>query len=127
MHPALDSVTHRPWPLPAGSWVMAQTWHDLLFAHWPVETELLKAIVPDQLPLDIFDGHGWVGIIPFRMSRIHARNLPPIPGLSQFPELNLRTYVTLDGKPGVYFFSLDAASLSAVWTARAWFRLPYFH
>lgn len=127
MHPALDSVTHRPWPLPAGSWVMAQTWHDLLFAHWPVETELLKAIVPDQLPLDIFDGHGWVGIIPFRMSRIHARNLPPIPGLSQFPELNLRTYVTLDDKPGVYFFSLDAASLSAVWTARAWFRLPYFH
>jgi uncharacterized protein YqjF (DUF2071 family) len=106
---------------------MAQVWHDLLFAHWPVDAELLRAIVPAQLPLDTFDDRCWVGVVPFRMSGIHARNLPPIPGLSRFPELNVRTYVTLDGKPGVYFFSLDAASLSAVWTARTFFRLPYFH
>jgi uncharacterized protein YqjF (DUF2071 family) len=127
LHPALDSVSHRPWPLPGGPWVMAQAWHDLLFAHWPVEAKLLRSIVPTQLPLDAFDGRCWVGVVPFHMSGIHARNLPPIPGLSRFPELNVRTYVTLDDKPGVYFFSLDAASLAAVWTARTFFRLPYFH
>ncbi len=127
MHPALDSVSHRPWPLPAGSWVMAQTWHDLLFAHWPVEPRVLRSIVPVELPLDIFDGRCWVGVVPFHMSGIHARRLPPIPGLSRFPELNVRTYVTLGGKPGVYFFSLDAASLPAVRTARKFFHLPYYY
>ena len=127
MHPALDSVSHRPWSLPAGAWIMAQTWHDLLFAHWPVDTTHLRALVPAQLPLDTFDGRCWVGVVPFHMSGIHARNLPAIPGLSRFPELNVRTYVILNGKPGVYFFSLDAASLPAVWAARTFFRLPYFH
>lgn len=127
MHPALHSVAHRPWPVPSGSWVMAQVWHDLLFAHWPVEFAALRALVPAQLPLDALDGQCWVGVVPFHMSGIHARGLPPLPGLSRFPELNVRTYVTLDGKPGVYFFSLDAASLLAVWGARAFYRLPYFH
>ena len=106
---------------------MAQTWHDLLFAHWPVEAEVLRRAVPPQLPLDTFDGRCWVGVVPFHMSGIHARGLPRLPGLSKFPELNVRTYVVRDGKPGVYFFSLDAASLPAVWTARKFFRLPYFH
>lgn len=106
---------------------MAQTWHDLLFAHWPVELDVLRPLVPAQLPLDTRDGHCWVGVVPFHMSRIHARRLPPLPGLSRFPELNVRTYVTLDDKPGVYFFSLDAANLAAVWAARAAYRLPYFH
>jgi uncharacterized protein len=127
VHPALKSVAHRPWPLPAGWWVMAQTWHDLLFAHWPVETQALRSLVPLGLPLDTYDGRCWVGVIPFHMSGIHAHGLPPLPGLSRFPELNVRTYVTLDGKPGVYFFSLDAANLPAVWAARRFYRLPYFH
>src|SRR5450631_1211350 len=127
VHPVLQSLSHRPWPLPTGPWVMAQSWHDLLFAHWPVEPESLKELVPPQLPLDIFDGRAWVGVIPFRMSGIRARGLPPLPGLSRFPELNVRTYVTLDGKPGVYFFSLDAANLPAVLTARKFYSLPYFH
>lgn len=127
MHPALSSVAHRPWPLPSGSWVMAQTWHDLLFAHWPLGFAALRALVPAQLPLDALDGQCWIGVVPFHMSGIHARGLPPLPGLSRFPELNVRTYVTLDGKPGVYFFSLDAASLPAVWGARALYCLPYFH
>ncbi len=80
-----------------------------------------------QLTLDTFDGQCWVGVVPFHMSGIHARGLPPLPGLSHFPELNVRTYVTHSGKPGVYFFSLDAANLPAVWAARAFYRLPYFH
>ena len=106
---------------------MEQTWHELLFAHWPVPVERLGPLVPSLLPVDAFDGQAWVGLVPFRMSRIRGRFLPPIPWLSSFPELNVRTYVTLDGKPGVYFFSLDAASRAAVWGARVSYRLPYFH
>jgi uncharacterized protein len=106
---------------------MKQTWHNLLFAHWPLSTAVMRPLVPSQLTLDTFDGQCWVGVVPFHMSGIHARGLPPLPGLSHFPELNVRTYVTHSGKPGVYFFSLDAANLPAVWAARAFYRLPYFH
>ena len=106
---------------------MAQTWHDLLFVHWPISPEVLRPLVPPELPLDTFDGRCWVAVAPFHMSGIRSRGLPPIPGASRFPELNVRTYVSLDGKPGVFFFSLDAASSLAVWAARTFYRLPYFH
>jgi uncharacterized protein len=106
---------------------MKQTWHDLLFAHWPLPPAVLRPLVPSQLALDAFDGECWVGVVPFHMSGIRGRALPPLPGLSRFPELNVRTYVTHEGKPGVYFFSLDAANLPAVWAARAFYHLPYFH
>src|SRR5213080_4382010 len=106
---------------------MAQTWHDLLFAHWPVETGALRRLIPRDLPLDTFEGRCWVGIAPFHMSHIHARGLPPLPGLSRFPELNVRTYVTFAGRPGVYFFSLDAGNRPAVWAARKFYHLPYFY
>ncbi len=106
---------------------MAQTWHDLLFAHWPIDPRDLRPLVPPRLPLDLCQGRCWIGVVPFWMSHIHARFVPPLPGLSRFPELNVRTYVTLEGKPGVYFFSLDAANLPAVWAARTFYRLPYFY
>jgi uncharacterized protein len=105
---------------------MAQTWHDLLFAHWPVEFAVLRRLVPQALTLDTFEGKCWIAVTPFHMSGIHVRGLPPIPGISRFPELNVRTYVTLDAKPGVYFFSLDATSALAVWGARTFYHLPYF-
>lgn len=127
MHPALNFVAHRPWPLPAGPWIMVQTWHDLLFAHWPVASDALRRVVPPELPLDTFDGTGWVGVVPFWMSNVHPRGVAEIPWLSRFPELNVRTYVCLGGKPGVYFFSLDAARLLAVMAARTLYHLPYFH
>jgi len=84
---------------------MKQTWHDLLFAHWPVPFQQLRPLVPAQLSLDTCDGQCWVGVIPFWMSGVRSRGLPPLPGLSRFPELNVRTYVTYKGKGGVYFFS----------------------
>lgn len=105
---------------------MFQTWHDLLFAHWPIPLEALRPLVPHQLPLDTFDGKCWLGIAPFHMSGVRARGVPPLPGLSRFPEVNVRTYCTLDGKPGVFFFSLDAANRPAVWAARSFYHLPYF-
>jgi uncharacterized protein len=127
VHPLLRTTSHRPWPLPPGHWIMRQIWHDLLFAHWPLSPALLRPLVPSPLDLDVFDGRGWVGVVPFRMSGIHARGLPPAPGLSRFPELNVRTYVTYRGQAGVYFFSLDAANLPAVWAARRFYQLRYFH
>jgi hypothetical protein len=106
---------------------MKQVWHDLLFAHWPLREAEIRPLVPDELTLDIFAGHCWVGVAPFWMSGVRARGLPPLPGLSRFPELNARTYVSYGGKAGVYFFSLDAASLPAVWAARKFYHLPYFY
>ena len=106
---------------------MGQTWCDLLFAHWAVEPEELEAVVPKELPLDLWEGRAWVGVTPFVVRSAHPRGLPPVPWLAHFPELNTRTYVTLDGKPGIYFLSLDAARLPAVAAARRLYRLPYFH
>jgi len=104
---------------------MAQRWSDLLFAHWPVSTDTLRALVPPALTLDLYEQTAWVSITPFYLSHLRARTLPPLPFASEFPELNLRTYVTLGGKPGVFFFSLDAGSALAVAAARALYHLPY--
>ena len=112
--------------MPDGPWVMTQSWHDLLFAHWPVDARQVQEKLPAGLPLDTFDGQAWLGIVPFHMTNVAPRGVPSIPFVSAFPELNVRTYVTLHGKPGVYFFSLDAGSALAVAAARTLFDLPYY-
>jgi uncharacterized protein YqjF (DUF2071 family) len=122
----LKITAHRPWPLPRRPWIMTQSWHDLLFAHWPIDPAVIRAKVPAPIELDLLEGRAWVGVVPFRMSNVAPRGLPALPWASAFPELNVRTYVTRDGKPGVFFFSLDAANPLAVATARALFHLPYF-
>jgi uncharacterized protein YqjF (DUF2071 family) len=104
-----------------------QRWHDLLFAHWPIPVEAARRLVPPGLNIDQHEGTTWVGVVPFRMSGVAPRGVPSLPGLSAFPELNARLYVERDGKPGVWFLSLDAARLVAVWGARRFFHLPYFH
>src|SRR5579864_6325239 len=106
---------------------MKQTWNDLLFAHWPIPFAELRPLVPDQLTLDIFEEHCWIGVVPFWMSGVRALELPAMPAFSRLPELNVRTYVTYGGKAGVYFFSLDITSHLAVWGARTFYHLPYFH
>ena len=106
---------------------MQQTWNDRLFAHWPIHPDVMRKLVPSPLALDTFNGQCWVAVTPFHMSGIRARCFPKLPGLSAFPELNVRTYVTHGGKPGVYFFSLDAGSRTAAWVARKTYHLPYFH
>lgn len=106
---------------------MRQTWHDLLFAHWPIAANVLHELVPPVFQLDTYDGQAWIGVIPFQMSDVSLRWMPALPWISAFPELNVRTYVTVDDKPGVYFFSLDAGNRLAVAVARRFFFLPYFH
>ena len=122
----LKHTAHRPWPLPGGPWIMKQEWHDLLFAHWTVPVEVLRRLIPRALEIDTFGGQAWLGVVPFRMSGVRMHGAPAVPGFSRFPELNVRTYVLRDGRPGVWFFSLDAANAFAVWGARILFHLPYF-
>ncbi len=117
---------HRPWPVPATPWAMTQTWEHVLFAHWPVPRGELEARVPRGLRIDTFRGIGWLGVVAFRVSGARMHGLPAIPGFSEFAEVNVRTYVTAGGKPGVYFFSLDAGSALTVLGASAWYALPYF-
>jgi uncharacterized protein len=100
-------------------------WHDLLFAHWPCAAEVLQPRLPVGLALDTFDGRAWLGVVPFRMSGIRPRCLPPIPGLRAFSELNVRTCAVAEGKPGVWFLTLDASSQFAVRCARTFYHLPY--
>jgi uncharacterized protein len=92
-----------------------------------VPREELQRVVPDELPLDTFDGSAWLGVTPFHVAAVRVRGLPHLPGVTSFGETNVRTYTTIGGKPGVYFISLDAASRLAVAGARRTYRLPYFH
>jgi uncharacterized protein YqjF (DUF2071 family) len=121
----LEETAHRPWPVPVGPWLMAQTWHDLLFAHWPVDGAALEPLLPDGLALDRFAGEAYLGITPFGLSGLRLRGTLPVPRVSSFLEVNVRTYVTAGGKPGIWFLSLDASSRLAVEAARRVYRLPY--
>jgi len=107
------------------TWIMYQGWRDLLFLSWPVPLPTLQALLPPGLPADPFDGSGWVTLVPLRMQGLHLRLLPSIPGASTFGELNLRAYVRVRGEPGVYFFSIDAASWLGSLVADWVFHLPY--
>ncbi len=125
----LAATTHRPWHLPRMPWLMAQSWHDLLFIHYPLDPAQLAPHIPAGLRLDTFAGQAWLAVVPFWMSGVRPRWLPAVPPVSRFLELNLRTYVTdaAGSKPGVWFFSLEASNPLAVWVARSLFHLPYMH
>lgn len=111
---------------PEGSPIMHQTWQNLLFLHWPIDPVLLRPHIPMRLEIDTFEGKAWIGVTPFAMTDVHLTAIPPIPGLSSLLELNVRTYVHLNGKPGVWFFSLDASKLLPALAARVLFMLPYY-
>ena len=122
----LEQTAHRPWPMPTSPWLMTQSWHDLLFAHWPIDAAAVRARVPGAFEIDLFEHRAWMGIVPFRMTNVAPRGVPALPWISAFPELNVRTYVRVGERTGVYFFSLDAGNPVAAATARALVRLPYF-
>lgn len=101
-------------------------WHDLLFAHWPVSVEALRPLIPPIFEIDTYDGEAWIGVVPFRMTGFRNRIAPVIPWAGAFAEINVRTYVRIGGRGGVYFFSLDTHRRLAVWGARRFFSLPYY-
>jgi uncharacterized protein YqjF (DUF2071 family) len=105
---------------------MYMRWAHLLFLHWVVPADTLRAHLPPGLELDTYKGRAFVGLVPFTMTGVRPRCSPAIPGLSNFHEVNVRTYVHAGGRdPGVWFFSLDAASRIAVRLARWSYHLPY--
>jgi len=112
---------------PDGRPVMLQRWGKLLFAHWTMPAGALVGKLPEGVELDLFQGQAWVGVVPFTMWGVRASFLPPVPGLSSFHEINVRTYVRVGGIPGVWFFSLDASNPLAVHAARLAYHLPYYH
>ncbi|MCA9042311.1 MAG: DUF2071 domain-containing protein [Planctomycetaceae bacterium] len=113
--------TKRPAEKPVGF----QTWRDLFFLHWSVPKEILRAAIPSPLELDLYDDHAWLGIVPFKMREVHPAWFPAIPGISNFLETNVRTYVYYKGEPGVWFFSLDANATLATLVARLRWNLNY--
>jgi uncharacterized protein YqjF (DUF2071 family) len=106
---------------------LRMTWANLAFLHWRLPIDEVRARVPAELTLDLHEGDAWLGITPFEMRNVHLVGLPAVPTARDFPELNVRTYVRLGDRAGVYFFSLDAASLLAAIGARVATGLPYFH
>jgi uncharacterized protein YqjF (DUF2071 family) len=112
---------------PAGPLVMRQRWLDLLFLHWRWDPVEVQRTLPAGLAVDTWEDNAWIGIVPFAMRGVRPRFCPSVPGISHFLELNLRTYVRdRTGRPGVWFYSLDAGQPLAVWAARAFFALPYY-
>ena len=129
-HTQSPDTPHPPTgrPRPAGHVVMYQQWQDLLFLHWIYPAEAIQATLPEGLTVDTFDGKAYLGVVPFFMRNTRPRFLPAVPGISNFLELNLRTYVRdRAGVPGVWFYSLDANQWLAVKIARHLFHLPYEH
>lgn len=122
----VETTAHRPWPMPRAPWLLTQSWHDLLFAHWRVDQSQVRRAVPAAFDLDLFDGQAWLGVVPFYMTNVGLRATPAVPWISRFAELNVRTYVRVANRPGVYFFSLDASRRLAVTAARALLNLPYY-
>lgn len=123
-----DSIEERD--LPRSSklpWILSMEWHDVLFLHWPVPKESLRPFIPDQLSIETYDGSAWLGIVPFTMSHIRPRLCPSLPYVSNFPEINIRTYVTDGTASGVWFHSLDASSWISVNVARFTYSLNYYH
>lgn len=122
----LNHTSHRPWPLPSGPWLLYMEWHNLLFLHYPIDPEVLAPHIPEGLTLETHHGFAWLSVVPFQMKKTRPKGVFSVPSVSDFLELNLRTYVSAEGKPGVFFFSLDAQSPLAVRGARMGFHLPYF-
>lgn len=115
----------RPFPYPEGWWSGYQEWHDVIYLHWKIDAEILRKVIPEELEIDLFDGMAWVSVVPFSVRRLRPRLLAPFPPISNFEELNIRTYVKHKGVPGIYFFSLESSKQLPVLAARLTTGLPY--
>jgi uncharacterized protein YqjF (DUF2071 family) len=125
---SLRAVAHRPFPLPSSRWTLGQTWEHYFFAHWQVPAEEMRAAVPEELEIEEYGGTAWLGMTFFRVRALRPRGGLPLPGISTFLQLNIRTYVLgPDGLPGVWFFTIDASSRLAALGVRRVYHVPAFH
>ncbi|MFD2033576.1 YqjF family protein [Belliella marina] len=121
----LNTNKHRPWEMPTGSWSFYQEWNKAIFLHWQVELEELKKFVPKELEIDLYGGKPWVSVVAFTMEKIRPRHLPSFPPISDFDEINVRTYVKSKDKTGVYFLSIEGGAYLSCKIAKAISELPY--
>ena len=121
----LNETGHRPWELPAESWKYYQEWNNAVFLHWQVELDELEKFVPKEMEIDIFEGKPWVSLVAFTMEKIRPKNLPSFPPISNFDEINIRTYVKSSNKTGVYFLSIEGGNKLSCKVAKGLSELPY--
>ena len=121
----LNVTEHRPWTIPTKQWKYYQEWNDAVFLHWQVDLQELQKIVPDDLEIDLYEGKPWVSLVAFTMEKIRPRNLPPFSPISDFDEINIRTYVKNDNKAGVYFLSIEGGNRVSCKIATTLSELPY--
>ncbi|MNK00369.1 hypothetical protein D3C87_181530 [compost metagenome] len=121
----LQTISHRKWPLPDKKWSYYQEWNNALFLHWKVPAEVLEQFLPKELILDTFNGEAWVSLVAFTMEKIRPKLLPAFSPISDFHEINLRTYIIRDNKPGVYFLNIEAEKSLSALISRTLSGLPY--
>jgi len=121
----LRQTDHRPWKLPAENWKFYQEWNNAIFLHWQVELDELKKFVPTELEIDLFDDKPWISLVAFTMEKIRPKNLPAFPPISDFDEINIRTYVKFNNKTGVYFLSIEGGKRASCKIAKGMSELPY--
>jgi hypothetical protein len=121
----LNTTKHRPWEIPTGNWKFYQEWNNAIFLHWEVELNELKKFVPEELEIDLFQGKPWVSVVAFTMEKIRPKNLPSFPPISNFDEINIRTYIKSNNKTGVYFLSIEGGKRLSCKIAKGMSELPY--
>ena len=121
----LNTTNHRPWKMPTRSWKFYQEWNHAIFLHWQVELSELKKFVPKELEIDLFEGKPWVSLVAFTMEKIRPRFMPAFSPVSNFNEINIRTYIKSKHKTGVYFLSIEGGKRASCFLARAISELPY--
>jgi len=123
----MDKTEHRPWKIPSQNWKYYQEWNNVVFLHWPVNLVELKKIVPKKIEIDLFEGIPWVSLVAFTMENIRPRILPTFYPVSNFDEINIRTYVKMNNKTGVYFLSIEGSKWISCKIAKGLSALPYIY
>ena len=121
----LNTTDHRPWAIPNESWKYYQEWNHSIFLHWQVELSELQKFVPKELEIDLFEGKPWVSVVAFTMEKIQPKNLPAFPPISNFDEINIRTYIKSNNKTGVYFLSIEGGTRLSYQIAKPPCRMGY--
>ena len=121
----LNTTEHRPWNMPTENWKFYQEWNNAIFLHWEVDLEELKKHVPKELEIDLFEGKPWVSVVAFTMEKIRPKHLPYFPPISNFHEINIRTYIKSKNKTGVYFLSIEGGKKLSCKVAKGISQLPY--
>jgi len=121
----LANTDNRQFPLPQKKWKYFQEWHHTIFLHWEIPVYYIEEFIPNTIKLDTFNNMAWISLVAFDVENMRMRNLLPIPYISNFHEINVRTYVIKDGIPGIYMFSIETNKIIDVLFTRLFVGLPY--